>query len=144
MTILSIVIILFLVLESSNVFFLYFFPETKKGNGLGIFNAYHASKENPEVHALVKYLVNWIAGTKLIFIALLIVILIIGDESIKLWTVLVLILTITTFFWRLYPLIRSMDKQNQLSPKGYSKTLAVMIASFVLVFISAMIIYLVF
>ena len=71
MDILSIVILIFLLLETSNVIMLYFVPETKKGNGIGVFNAYEKSKNDPEVHALVKYLIIWVAGTKLIFIALL-------------------------------------------------------------------------
>jgi hypothetical protein len=58
MNILSIVIILFLILETLNVIMLYFTPGTRRGNGLGVFNAYEKSKSDPEVHALVKYLIN--------------------------------------------------------------------------------------
>lgn len=46
---------------------LYFTPGTHRGNGLGVFNAYEKSKSDSEVHSLVKYLINWVAGTKLIF-----------------------------------------------------------------------------
>lgn len=134
MDILSIVIIIFLILETSNVFMLYFMPQTRKGNGLGVFDAYEKSKENPEVHALVKYLINWIAGTKLIFIALLIVILFTGNPQTIFFSVLALILSILTFFWRLYPAIKSMDAANQITPKGYSKTLGYMIFGFIIVF----------
>lgn len=140
MDLLAIVIIIFMVLETSNVFMLYFVPNTKKGNGIGVFNAYEKSKSDPEVHALVKYLINWIAGTKIIFIALLLVILITGDKTTKLYAVIALVVSILTFFWRLYPAINSMDKANQISPKGYSKKLATMIAIFVLVFSIALII----
>ena len=125
---------MFVFLEGSNVFILYFFPLSRKGNGVGVFNAYEKSKEIPEVHALVKYLVNWLAGKKLIFIALLLVILVKGDESTQFYSLIALILSVATFFWRLYPLIKSMDVQNQITPKGYSKTLAIMIGAFVLVF----------
>ena len=141
MGILSIAIIAFLVLETSNVVMLYFIPGTRKGNGLGVFNAYEKSKADPEVHALVRYLIFWVAGTKLIFIALLIVVLIKGDESTILFSVIALIFSILTFFWRLYPIVRKMDKDNQITPKGYSNTLAYMIAGFVLVFSIALIIY---
>jgi hypothetical protein len=68
MKILSIAIIAFLVLEVLNVIMLYFTPGTSRGNGLGVFNAYEKSKADPEIHALVKYLINWVAGTKIIFI----------------------------------------------------------------------------
>ena len=142
MTILTIAIIAFLVLETSNVIMLYFTPGTSRGNGLGVFNAYEKSKADAEVHALVKYLINWVAGTKLIFIALLIVILITGNNTTKLFSVAALILTIFTFFWRLYPAIKTMDSKDQISPKGYSKTLGVMILVFLIVFAVAMIFYL--
>ncbi len=142
MTILTIAIIAFLVLETSNVIMLYFTPGTSRGNGLGVFNAYEKSKADAEVHALVKYLINWVAGTKLIFIALLIVILITGNNTTKLFSVAALILTIFTFFWRLYPAIKTMDSKDQISPKGYSKTLGWMILVFLIVFAVAMIIYL--
>lgn len=140
MSILSIVIIVFLVLETSNVLMLYFTPGTKMGNGIGVFNAYEKSKKDPEVHKLVKYLINWVAGTKLIFIALLIVILIKGNEETILLSVIALIISIFTFFWRLYPIIRNMDKADQISPKGYSKTLGYMIAGFIIIFSVALVI----
>jgi hypothetical protein len=140
MTILTIAIIAFLFLETSNVIMLYFTPGTRRGNGLGVFNAYEKSKADAEVHALVKYLINWVAGTKLIFIALLIVILITGNNTTKLFSVAALILTIFTFFWRLYPAIKTMDSKDQISPKGYSKTLGWMILVLLFVFAVAMII----
>lgn len=139
MDILSIVIVIFLVLETSNVFMLYFIPETKKGNGIGVFNAYEKSKENPEVHALVNYLINWVAGTKLIFIALLTVIIFTGEAKTISLSVFVLILSIFTFFWRLFPIMKQMDEANQLSPKGYSKTLGYMIGGFIVVFSAALV-----
>ena len=142
MNILSIAIIAFLVLETSNVFMLYFTPGTRRGNGLGVFSAYEKSKKDPEVHALVSYLINWVAGTKIIFIALLIVILITGDNTTKLYSVVALILSIFTYFWRLHPAIKNMDSQDQITPKGYSKTLGIMIIGFMATFAVAMIIYL--
>lgn len=142
MNVLSVIIILFIVLEGANVFLLYFFPQSKKGNGVGIFDAYEKSKALPDVHLLIKYLVNWIAGSKLIFIALLLVIVLTGDETTQIYSLIALIVSIATFFWRLYPLIKVMDKQNQISPKGYSKTLAIMIAFFMLMFIFALSYYL--
>ena len=141
MYILSIVIILFVILESSNILMLYFFPGTRKGNGMGVFNAYEKSKKDPEVHAMVNYLINWVAGTKLIFIALLIVILFTGNESTLLFSVVALIFSILSFFWRLFPAIRKMDINNQITPKGYSKTLGLMISVFIAVFSIALLIY---
>jgi hypothetical protein len=141
MNILTIVIIVFIFLEVLNVLMLYFTPGTKKGNGVGIFNAYEKAKKDPEIYAFVKYLINWVAGTKLIFIALLIVILFTGSDETKLFSVIALIITILSFYWRLFPAIKKMDNVDQINPKGYSKTLAIMIATFIGVFVSALVIY---
>jgi len=135
---LSIAVIVFVVLESANVVVLYFAPGSKKGNGVGVFNAYEKSRDYPEIHAFIKYLVNWIAGTKLIFIFLLVVVFITGSRTTKLLAVAALILSIATFYWRLYPAVRKMDKQDSISPKGYSKTLFIMITIFLLGFSAAM------
>lgn len=142
MNILSIVMIAFIILETSNVLMLYFTPGTKRGNGLGVFNAYEKSKSDPEIHDLIRYLINWVAGTKIIFIALLIVIICIGNDTIKVYSLIVLILSILTFFWRLYPLIRKIDNNKQITPKGYSKTLGIMIACFLAMFSIALILFL--
>ncbi len=90
---------------------------------------------------LIKYLINWVAGTKIIFITLLIIIIICGDPSLQLYSIIALIISISTFYWRLYPLIKTMDRDNQISPKGYSKTLARMIASFLIIFLSVVVYY---
>lgn len=143
MNVLTIGISIFIVLELMNVTMLYFKPGSKLGNGIGVFNAWEKSKENEEIHELVKYLVYWVAGTKLIFIALLIVIIITGSWVTQLLSVIVLILSILTFFWRLYPIMRQRDKKNQISPKGYSKTLGIMITSFILMFLIVLLIALI-
>lgn len=143
MDILSIAIVAFVVLETLNIGILYFAPDSRMGNGLGVFDAYKESQSTPEVHALVTYLINWVAGTKLIFVALLIVILATGSEMTKLYAVIALILSVLSFFWRLFPSIRRMDAAAQITPQGYSKTLAFMIAAFVAGFAAAVVAYLV-
>jgi hypothetical protein len=115
-------------MEIANVFSLYFKHETKMFNGIGVFKAWEKSKEDSEVHDLVKYLVFWVAGTKVIFLSLIVVILILGDPLTQYISVLVLIISISTFYFRLFPLARKMDIENQLDPKGYSKVLGIMIA----------------
>lgn len=131
MDILSVAIIVFLVMETLNISILYFYPGSRMGNGIGVFKAYEESKSHPEVHALINYLVNWVAGTKLIFVALLVVILATGSPTTKLYAVIALILSILSFFWRLFPAIRKMDDDGWVTPEGYSRTLGVMIACFV-------------
>ena len=134
---LSIVILGFVLLESTNVIAMYFFPETKYANSIGVFKAWERSKADPEVHDLVRYLVNWVAGTKLIFLALLLVILLTSDTSGLIWTGLALAIAISSFFWRLFPLVRKMDREGMVEPAGYSRLLGVMIAAMVLIMVVA-------
>ncbi|WNJ17499.1 hypothetical protein [Pontibacter sp. G13] len=142
MDILATVLILFAVLESLNILILYFWPGTTKGNGVGVFDAFEQSKAYPDIHALIRYLINWIAGSKLIFVALLIVIAVQGDRQTQLLSLGALMISIGTFYWRLYPLIRSMDRRGQISPSGYSKTLGLMIAGMLCVMCMALAVYL--
>lgn len=131
MILLRIVTIAFIVLEFANVLALYGKPDFKFANAVGMFKAWEKSKEDSDMHDFVTYLVNWIAGTKLIFIMLLAVILIFGDDRTQIYALLALILSILTFYWKLYPLIKKMDKNNQVDPKNYSRTLALMILGFI-------------
>ncbi len=91
MNFLSAVMVGFIVLETLNVGMLYFTPGTRKGNGMGVFKAYEKAKADPEIFALLSYLVNWVAGTKLIFIALLLVILFTGDTNTQVFSIFALI-----------------------------------------------------
>lgn len=138
MSVLSIAIVVFILLESLNVLTLYFNPGSQIGNGLGVFNAWERSKADPEMHQFVRYLVNWVAGTKLIFIALLIVILLTTGESTQLLATVAMIASISSFFWRLFPLIKALDKDGHITPPGYSRTLALMIAGFIGLFAAAL------
>jgi hypothetical protein len=134
MSLLLIVAIIFVLMEISNVFFMYFKPGSTKANSVGVFNAWENSKQYPEIHDFVRYLVNWVAGTKLIFLSLLTVIIILGDSVIKFFGVLALVISISTFYWRLYPLIRKMDGEGQVTPKNYSRTVATMILVMIITF----------
>ena len=137
MNVITIATIGFLILEATNVVALYFFPGSKYANSVGIFKAWEKSKGDPEVHNFVKYLVNWVAGTKLIFILLLIVILDTADGQALTFTSIALVVSVASFFWRLYPLIRKMDRDDQIDPKNYSAVLGWMILAFILVFLTA-------
>jgi hypothetical protein len=144
MSILSVVIILFIVLELSNVVILYFSPDSKYGNGIAIFKKWDESKKDENNHMFVQYMKNWVAGSKLIFISLLLVVLFTGSETTKLFSVIAMILSIATYFWKLHPLIKKMDQQNEINPKGYSKQLGYMISGFLAMFIVAIILYFIF
>jgi deazaflavin-dependent oxidoreductase (nitroreductase family) len=117
---------------------LYFFPGSRYANSVGVFKAWERSKEDPEVHDLVRYLVCWVAGTKLIFLALLLVILLTADTQGLLYAGLALAISISSFFWRLFPLARKMDREGQVDPAGYSAILGVMIAAIVLLLVVAL------
>lgn len=134
MNLLTIVTIGFLILEATNVVTLCFFPGSKYANGVGVFKAWEKSKADPEIHDFIKYLVNWVAGTKLIFILLLIVILYAADDQTLVLSGIALVLSIASFYWRLFPLIRKMDREGQIDPQKYSVALGWMIGVFILVF----------
>lgn len=137
MDILSVSMLIFIIMESANVAILYFRPGSQLGNGVGVFNAFHNS-ENEEQKLFSSYLVNWVAGVKLIFIFLLAVILAIGTEPVRMWAVIAMILSIATYFWRLHPIIKKLDTMGCITPKGYSKALGWMIAGFMLMFTAAL------
>jgi len=137
MTIIQIAILGFILLELSNVMALYFAPGSKYANAVGVFSAWEKSKQYPEIHDFVKYLVYWVAGTKLIFLVLLTVIIIFADAETQRISVMALIIAILSFYWRLFPLIRKMDQNGQIEPKNYSVVLGIMIFAFVAVLLIA-------
>jgi hypothetical protein len=137
MNMITIVSIVFLIIEATNVIALYFFPGSKYANSVGVFKAWEKSKVDPDIHNFIQYLVNWVAGTKLIFIVLLVVILIVSDDRTLVFAGVALVVSIASFFWRLFPLIRKMDREGQIEPQNYSAVLGCMIAAFILVFVGA-------
>ncbi len=137
MTIIKIVILVFIALELTNVIALYFAPGSKMANAVGVFKAWEKSKEYPEIHDFVKYLVNWVAGAKLIFLLLLAMIVIYADIDTQRMSLVALAIATLSFFWRLFPLIKKMDKDGEIDPKGYSTVLGVMIFVFIAVFLVA-------
>lgn len=137
MNIMAIVITAFLFLETMNVLALYFFPDSKYANSLGVFKAWEKSKSDPDMHNLLKYLVNWVAGTKLIFILVLIAVLLTAEDQDLSLIGIALVLSISAFFWRMFPLMRNMDRRGQLDPENYSTVLGWMIFSILVLFLAA-------
>lgn len=131
----TIVIVAFMLLETTNVLALYFAPGSRYANAVGVFNAWERSKQDPQVHDLVRYLVYWVAGAKLIFLALLGLIVWIGSAEMQRMALVALALATLSFYWRLFPLIRKQDQQGLISPKNYSLVLAGMIAVFIAAFL---------
>jgi hypothetical protein len=135
----KIVILVFMLLEFSNVLALYFAPGSKYANAVGVFTAWEKSKQYPEIHDFIKYLVYWVAGVKLIFLFLLAVMIIFSDFDSQRMSLIALAVATASFYWRLFPLIRKMDKAGQIKPKNYSMVLGVMIFLFIAVFLTAVI-----
>ncbi len=143
MNVLQIGILIFVSIEFLNIMTLYFMPSSRIGNGVGVFKALEKADSDDEMKPFVGYLINWVAGTKLIFIMVGIVIVIFGNEKTQLYTVIAFIISILSFYWRLFPTIKKLDNLGQITPKGYSKTLNIMIVSFILMFVIVLIIYLI-
>lgn len=141
--ILDIAIIIFCIMELGNVLILYFKPDSKLGNGVAVFDAWKDVKEDKNLDLFVHYMAYWVAGVKLIFIFLLLVVLLTGNETTKILAVVAMIISIATYFWKLHPIIKKLDSLNKISPKGYSKTLGLMISGFLLMFSTALILYLI-
>lgn len=128
MIVLNIVLTTFIVLELFNLLVLYFKPSMTQANGMGAFSAWNKSKKDPEIHSLVRYLAYWVAGTKLIIISLLAVILVMAEPTLKIVAVGVLSITISSFYWKMFPIIKRLDSDGNINPAGYYKTLSIIVA----------------
>lgn len=141
MSLLDISIIIFIVMETANVCILYFAPDSRRGNGVAVFKHWESSKTDEDTHLFASYMTNWVAGTKLIFILLLIVVLLTANEVTKVCSVAVMIVSIATYFWRLHPIVKKLDQRGQITPSGYSKTLSLMIAGILIMFTIVLVIH---
>ncbi len=141
---LDIAIVIFIVMELANVVILYFVPDSRLGNGVAVFNPWFSLKKNESTELFAKYMANWVAGSKLVFISLLIVIFITGDEATKLHSVLIMIFSISTYYIKLNPIIKKLDEKDELTPKGYSKVLPLLIGGILLLFTLSIILFLLF
>ena len=138
MSLIQIVILIFVFLELSNVLMLYFSPGSKNANAVGVFTAWEKSKQYPEIHDFIRYLFYWLAGVKLIFILLLVMLILFADAEIQRFSLMILAVATATFYWRLFPLIRKMDKSGEIKPKNYSIVLGIMIFAFIVIFLVAL------
>lgn len=128
-------------MELANVIILYFKPDSKLGNGVAVFNSWFDVKNDDALSLFAHYMVYWVAGVKLIFIFLLLVVLFTGSTTTQMWAVIAMILSIATYFYKLHPIIKKLDSMGKITPKGYSKTLGYMIAGFLIMFSFALIIH---
>jgi len=132
--ILNLAIILFICLETMNVLIMYFKPDFRYGNSMATFQGWADSKRSEQDYLFTKYLVNWVANCKVIFILLLTIILLFGDETIKFIGVMVTTGSIGLYFITLHPIIRKLDSMGTIHPQGYSRTLGLMIGGCMVMF----------
>lgn len=118
MTILDIAILIFVVMELSNVLVMYFKPDFKYANSMAVFKQWAESQQDEKQRLFVKYLVNRVADCKLIFIALLLVVVFFANEQVKIFAVVAMIVSIAMYFVSLHSIIRKLDKQGQITPQG--------------------------
>ncbi|MEW6564419.1 MAG: hypothetical protein ACOZCE_00615 [Spirochaetota bacterium] len=142
--ILNIAIIVFILLELTNVVIMYVKPDFTYGNSMASFEGWERAKQDEKNYLYSKYLVNWVANCKLIFIVLLLNIVIFGNEASKIVGVVVTIVSIGIYYITLHPIISKLDEMGEIRPKGYSKTLGLMIAGFMIMFSVALIFYFIF
>ncbi len=133
MNIIEIILLLFALLEITNVNTLYFDHSTTKANGMGAFTALSKERDS-QTQNMLDYLIYWVAWAKMIFILLLIVIIAFADRVTQFFSLIAMILSISLFYWKLYPLIRKMDSNGNIQPNGYSRTLGWMILAMIVVF----------
>lgn len=65
-----------------------------------------------------------------------------GNEQVRIWAVVAMILSIATYFWWLHPIIKKLDAMGEITPAGYSKGLGWMIGGFLIMFSLALVIHL--
>lgn len=140
LSIIDYAILIFILMESSNIFILYFCPTFPYGNGVSVFCHWKDSEGDPKTHLFNRYMACWVAGTKLIFIMLLFLIVLFADEWLKIMSGCIMVISIASYFFKLHPIMRELDEMGQITPKGYSKTLDAMIIGFMLMFSAAVVI----
>ena len=140
--ILDVAIYLFVALELANVMLMYFKPDFRYGNSMSVFTAWERAQTDKQQKLFVDYLVRWVANCKVIFIALLLMIALFASQSLKFWAVIATIVAMGLYFVTLHPIIKQLDAQGDIRPKGYSRTLAINILAFQAMFAAAALLHL--
>ena len=69
----------------------------------------------------------------LVMLLLAFEVLVLGTDRMKVVAVGAVVVSILSYFWRLYPLSRKIDSAGHMTPTGYSRTLRSMILGFLLI-----------
>ncbi len=141
MNVLDVAIVLFIILELANVLIIYFKPDFKYGNAVSVFKHWGNSQSDEKSRLFSKYMANWVANSKAIFVVLLFIILLFADDTTKFWVSIALIPSISLYYVSLHPIMKKLDAMDEIVPKGYSKVLLAMITSFIILFTVAIVVY---
>ena len=137
MNAIQVTLLVFVIIETLSMLELYFLKDQPMFNGVGIFSGWEKSKADPDVHALVRYLVNWLAGVKMIVVGLVLVLVFMVPEMTTLLGAVALVIAVSSFYWRLRPMLRAADAAGQITPRGHAKRLSVMLMGLELSLITA-------
>jgi hypothetical protein len=133
-------LVVFAVIETLNMLELYFMQDNCFFNGICLFSGWEKSKENPEVHSLMRYLLNWLAGMKMLVVGLVLVLIFTAPNPTLLLAAASMVITIGSFYWRMYPMISKADDDGLIKRKGRSRMLGTMVAGLEFSFIVTIII----
>ena len=128
MNAIQISLLVFAIVETLNMLELYFMQNNCVFNGVCLFSGWEKSKQDPEIHGLIRYLLNWLAGIKMIVIGLVLVLVFTAPAQTLMLSAISLVITIGSFYWRLYPMICKADNSGQIKHKGRSRMLGTMVA----------------
>lgn len=140
--ILDVAIYLFVALELANVFLMYVKPDFRHGNSMAVFAAWGRSQSDENQRLFVAYMVCWVANCKVIFSVLLLIVALFASEELTFWAVLATSASIALYYVTLHPLIRALDARGEIHPAGYSRTLGLNIAVFLIMFVGAALVHL--
>lgn len=127
MSAIQVSLIVIMAVEVLSVLELYFLQDRCIFNGVAMFKICVLAREDPDLFGMVRYLVNWIAGVKLIVIGLLGVIVLTAPENTILYAAISLVITIASFFWRMFPAVRKFDDAGLIEPAGRARMLGWMV-----------------
>lgn len=140
MNTLQVTLLVFAGIEILSVLELYFMQDRCMFNGAAMFSGWEISKEVPEVHGMVRYLVNWVAGMKLIVVGLLVVLAFTAPMQVLVYVGVALILAVASFFWRMFPIACKFDRYGFIQPKGRARVLGAMVGGLELLLIGAVLV----
>jgi hypothetical protein len=145
MNAIQVTLLVIVAVEFLSVLELYFMQDRCIFNGIAMFKVCEAARQDPDLFGLVRYLTNWVArqdpdlfglvryltnwvaGMKLIVIGLVAVIVFTAPDQTILLAALTMVITVASFFWRMFPAVRFFDKMGQIEPKGRSNVLGLMV-----------------